>query len=510
MKKIFSFIISIMILFTSCDIFESLDVPNENQPNIDDLSTPAEFYSLLRNGYNTWYNGSIAASPTMAFACAELFQTGTAGWGSGDVWFRPRQTMFNDDHPDPVVVIGFGAWYNYYGSVGSAVKMSKMFKDPEFKISMGGVDYTNRARAHAYLIEALLYGNIALLYDKAYLYTEEHENPVTFDFVANTKSYKDVMAYAISKIDAAIKLLENDPLTAADPTSVIVGMTFDRESLLQFANSMGARFLACNARTQAENVQTDWAKVKAYAEKGLKSDFKVDYTDGWIGKVMTRDYGSNYFVQYNNDYFRVSHWLLHKMAPNDPGSTYPIPVEEGSDSFKDWPKITDCQDARLNSYFKYSSMRSSNYLGADRSSRPGYGTFILSQYRYERYYDAVLSRTKVDHYLKMENDTYLAEALLRTNGSKSEIAHLINNTRVNIGGLPLLTGAESYDELEDALFYERYVECDLVWPQLGFYDRRRNKDQMIEGTVRHFPIPGPELTKNGQPLYTFGGIGKEM
>lgn len=509
MKKIFSLMVGAMILFTSCnDVFESLSVPNENQPNIEDLATPSEFYSLLKNGYNTWYNGSIASSPTMAFACAELFQTGTAGWGSGDIWFRPRRAMFNDDAPDPVIIIGFGAWYNYYGSVGMSVKMSKMFDDPSFKIASGGIDYTNRAKAHTCLIEALLYGNIALLYDKAYLFTKDHEDALTFDFVNNTKSYQEVMAYATGKIDEAIKLIEADEVDE-DPNAVIAGVTFNRSTLLQFANSMGARFLACNARTQEENAQVDWAKVKAYAEKGLQSDFRVSYDDGWRGKVMTRDYGSNYYGQHHGNNFRGSQWLLHKMAPNDPASVYPIPVTEGSDSFKDWPAITNCPDARLGKYFKYESMRS--WYGADRTTRPGYGTFILCQYRYMRYYDVVnLNSGFIDHFLKMENDTYLAEALLRTNGSKTEIARLINNSRVGIGQLSALTGTESYDELEEALFYERYVECDLVWPQLGFYDRRRNNDQMMEGTVRHFPIPGPELKMHDQSLYTFGGVGKEM
>lgn len=510
MKKIFSLLIGTLILLSSCDdVFESLNVPNENQPNIEDLATPSEFYSLLKNGYNTWYNGSIAASPTMAFASAELFQAATSSWGSGSVWFRPRQTLFNDDASDPVIIINFGAWYNYYGSVGMAVRMAKMFDDPEFKIAAGGVDYTNRAKAHTYLIEALLYGNIALLYDKAYLFTEEHEDALTFDFVENTKNYKEVMAYAISKIDEAIQIIETDEVDE-DPSSVIAGVTFNRELLSQFANSMGARFLASNPRTQEENAQVDWAKVKTYAEKGLKQDFKVAYDDGWRGKVMTRDYGMNYFVLYNYDWIRISQWLLNKMAPQDPNSVYPIPVVEGSDSFKDWPKISNCADVRLNKYFKYDSMRN-GWFGADRIKNPGYGTYILSQYRYWRYYDVVnLGQGDVDHFLKVENDTYLAEALIRTNGSKAEIARLINNSRVGIGELPALTGTESYDELEEALFYERYVECDLVWPQLGFFDRRRNKDQMMEGTVRHFPIPGPELKMHGQPLYTFGGIGKEM
>src|SRR5690606_2707025 len=196
MKRILIYVVAVSLMLpSSCSFFDSMDIANENQPNINDLATPAEFYSLLRNGYNTWYNGSIAASPTIGLACAEFFQAGTPGWGSGTMWFRPRQQLFNDDTPDPVIIINFGAWYNFYGSVGSAIKMSKMFEDPEFRISLGGVDYTNRAKAHAYIIQALLYGNIALLYDKAYLFTEEHD-ALTFDFAGNTKGYQEVMDYA--------------------------------------------------------------------------------------------------------------------------------------------------------------------------------------------------------------------------------------------------------------------------------------------------------------------------
>ncbi|GGG80487.1 hypothetical protein GCM10007415_11140 [Parapedobacter pyrenivorans] len=508
MKRLLIYIAAVFMLVpSSCSFFEPIDIANENQPNINDLATPAEFYSLLRNGYNTWYNGSIAASPTIGFANAELFQAGTPGWGSGTMWFRPRQQLFNDDTPDPVIIINFGAWYNYYGSVGSAIKMSKMFEDPNFKITLGGVDYTNRAKAHAYLIQALLYGNIALLYDKAYLFTAEHD-ALTFDFAANTKTYQEVMDYALTQLDRAIELIETDAIDE-DPASVVAGVTFNKALLLQFANSMGARFLASNARTQAENSQVDWNRVKSYAEKGLQADFKVAYDEGWRGKVMTRDVGSNYFAFYNMNWIRISQWLLNKMAPDDPYSVYPIPVTPGSDSFKDWPEIQNSPDSRLTKYFRYENMR--NWFGSDRTERPGYGTFILSQYRYWRYYDIVeRGQGMVDHFLKAENDTYLAEALIRTSGDRERIAQLINNSRVTLGDLPPALAAESYEALEDKLFYERYVECDLVWPQLGFFDRRRGKDQLIPGTARHFPIPGPELKMHGQALYTFGGVGNEM
>ena len=68
MKIVRNILLTFAILFSvSCnDMFESLDVRNENQPNIADLYTPKEFYSLLKNGYNTWYNGAIAASPSIA------------------------------------------------------------------------------------------------------------------------------------------------------------------------------------------------------------------------------------------------------------------------------------------------------------------------------------------------------------------------------------------------------------------------------------------------------------
>lgn len=85
MKTLRYLLFSIVLLFTvSCnDLFKDLDVRNENQPNIADLYTPEDFYALLKNGYNTWYNGSIAASPSIAFGNAQLFANGTPGWGSG-------------------------------------------------------------------------------------------------------------------------------------------------------------------------------------------------------------------------------------------------------------------------------------------------------------------------------------------------------------------------------------------------------------------------------------------
>ncbi len=502
MKTLRYIIFTLAVLFTtSCnDLFKDLNVRNENQPNIADLYTPEDFYALLKNGYNTWYNGATAASPAIAFCNADLFASGTASWGSGPLWFIPRQPLFNDQHPDPVIVINFGAWYNFYSGIGTAIKLSKTFENPNYKLVLQGTDYTKRAKAHVYIIEALLYGNIALLYDKAYLFKEEHD-PVTFDYVANTKTYKEVMAFAIKRLDDAIALIQSDNVDA-DYQSVIPGVEFNKEKLLQFANSMAARFLVSNARNVAENTATDWAKVKSYAEKGLKQDFNVLYEAGWRGKVMTRDEGANYLALYNWGYIRGNQWLINKMAPKDPAAVYPWPT-----GVNRLGEVKNCPDARLKKYFKWEE-KCDEWWGWSRVGRVGYGYFIRCEYIYYRYYDVInVEDGYVGHFLKAENDLYLAEAKIRLN-QKSGVADLVNNSRVTIGGLTPAT--DNDNDLIDKLFYERYVECDLVWAHLGYFDKRR-LGQLLSGTAYHFPIPAPELIMHGQTVYTFGGTpGSEM
>jgi len=480
-----------VLLTSSC---QKLTIRDENQPNIADLYTPQDFYALLKNGYNTWYNGAIAASPSIAFNNAQLFACGTAGWGSGPLWFIPRQPLFNDQTPDPVIIINFGAWYNFYAGIGTAIKLSKKFEDPNFKLVLQGTDYTKRGKAHVYIIEALLYGDIALLYDKAYLFTEQHD-PLTFDFVANTKSSKEVMAFAIKRLDDAIALIESDSVDV-DYQEVIPGALFNKVTLLQFANSMAARFLVENARTPEDNSSTDWTKVKAYAEKGLQQDFNVLYEEGWRGKVMDRDEGANYLGLYNWGWIRGNQWLIHKMAPDDTAAVYPWPV-----GVNRLGEVKNCPDARLNLYFKWDD-QCDQWFGWNRVGRPGYGYFIRCEYRYWRYYDVIdVGQGYVGHFLKAENDLYLAEADIRLNQGAGA-ATLINNTRVTVGGLPPATDSDS--DLMDKLFYERYVECDLVWAHLGYFDRRR-LGELLPGTAVQFPIPAPELIMHGQDVYTFGG-----
>lgn len=490
-------LVCVLAVSSSCkDVFEDIDVKNENQPQTSDLKD--QYFAQIKNGYGAWYNASIAASPAIGFANAEIITAATPSWGSGPMWFRPREPLFNSQTPDPVIIINFGAWYNYYSGIPVVTNVLRSLKDPEFKIIVNKKDYSKRIEAHGYLLQAMLYGNIALLYDKAYLYTEDSGSAEEFDYQANTKSYQELIAFSLDRIDKALAILEQD-IDDPDPEEVMPGVTFTKTGLMQFANSMGARLLACSPRTPSEAAAIDWQRVKKYAENGIQQDFKVRYDEGWRGKVISRDNGMNSFALFNMDWIRVNQKVINMMAPADPAAKFPWP--EGTMALG---PVTNSPDARLNKYFRYTDINT--WFGQARVSRPGYGWFILSEYKYTRYENVVqTNQGLVDHYLQVENDTYLAEAKLRL--GEGGAAELINRSRVGLGNLPAASDGDA--DLMDKLFYERYVESDLVWLNLGFYDKRR-RGELIPGTAYHFPIPADELLQHGQAVYTFGGVGKEM
>lgn len=122
------------------------------------------------------------------------------------------------------------------------------------------------------------------------------------------------------------------------------------------------------------------------------------------------------------------------------------------------------------------------------------------------------------HMIMAEMDMYKAEALLRTNGSTSVVADLINKTRVSRGMLNPAAATDSPGSSTDAqshmdsaslwakLKHERRIETFQTWAGLAYYDDRGLGD-LVTGTPIHFPVPGRELETLGLQSYTFGGVG---
>ena len=73
-------------LLMGCNLFEDLDVPNENSPNLEQVfADPEEYPSLLSGSYNTWWNEGMGPNPNLALStAAEVFTTGYGAWGAAE------------------------------------------------------------------------------------------------------------------------------------------------------------------------------------------------------------------------------------------------------------------------------------------------------------------------------------------------------------------------------------------------------------------------------------------
>lgn len=488
MKNIL-FILVIAGLLTGCK--KDLDVLNENAPDSEGvLAATSTYPSLLSGAYNGFWNTAVAASPTFSLTNAEVITSGYSSWSSYDYYKIPRVAVPNDLVDDVVLSPPAAAWYGFYATVPTVNKIIKALTTDGKKVVIGSTDHTNTVLAHAYILQGLLYGHLSLFYDRAFLVDETTD----FDtYVFELKPYTEVQAFALERIDKGIALCAT---TFTDPIEMLPGVTFTNESLKAFASSMAARILSASARTPQQAAALDWDKIYQYADNGIEADWGIQWKDGWKGKVISRDLMSHLELM-AWDWIRVHQRVINMMAPTDPHAQYPWP--EGVAELGE----VHSPDARLNTYFRWMG----RMTGWNPNTR-GYN--VLSEYKYVRYEDEANAGIGFfPHFLKAENDLIKAEAAIRTGKPANEIATLINNSRVAKGHLPAVTGSEGTETLLSAVFYERYLESDLVYPHLGYFDRRR-RGELRPGTLYHFPVPANELILHQMPFYTFGGVGNEM
>lgn len=484
-------VVALAAILQGCDAFGSLDVPNENAPDLEQVfSDPQEYPALLSGAYRTWWNESIGTNPALALGVsAEVITSGYGSWGMADYYRVPRQPITNADASDIVLDPLYGAWYSYYSALPTANNIIRQIESNGREVRIGDADYTQGALAHAYLLQGMLLGHLGIIYDKAFLITEETDIN-TYDYQFTPAD--EILAFALERIDRAIAICESTSFV--DPIEMMPGVLFNAASLCDFANTYAARLLVASARTEAESNAIDWNRVVDYARNGLTTDFAVQSAPGWNGLAISRDAYSVLNIM-SWDWIRPHQRMINMMAPDDPGAVYPWP--EGVDQL---PEVTNAIDQRLETDFEFAGRH-----GAWNPTTRGY--HILSNYVYTREEFAPYMQTgigPITFIFAAENDLLLAEALVRSGGSKGEAAELINRTRVERGGMTPLTGGESDAQMLDAIMHERYVELFMTYPAIGFFDRRRT-DDLMPGTATQFPVPAKELLLHGYDVYTFGG-----
>jgi hypothetical protein len=333
----------------------------------------------------------------------------------------------------------------------------------------------------------LCLGHLGLIFDKAYIMRPDTEEIVFSPWT--------------EVIDAAQEDLENCIAIAESDNSVIYdgfnGVTLNASQMVELAHFMIAQYEALQARDEDEvNNIVDWNVVKTHAQKGLTFNFSVigDGGDDWWARILQRGQRPTSS--------RTAQRLIKMMNPSKTEEEVPYPWPDGVNTL---PKITNPDDARLDTDWGY-------YPSIPFTVSRGYWYFSTYSYiRYEQY-NLSGSNGPIPMYTVHENDLLLAEALIRTGGDKSSAASIINETRVTRGGLPALTGSDSDADLLRAITYERLVEHSWEGFGGGFFYRRITSApdlKLTPGQFYQLPIPAYELDIVGEPVYTFGGLGKE-
>lgn len=485
MKNITYVIISALLVGCA-----DLETQNLNSPGTEAvLGNPKDWEGVVAGQFYQIWHGTQYFNSGVSMAMGTAADAITSSWGNfgmRDISSEPRVAINNTQTYNYREYIEY-PYYRFFSVVGGVNDILRLMNEnPGLSIKdANGNEIAQKLVVISKFIQAYAYGYLALTYDKAQYVDETMDlskvKELPFD------DYHTLMDKVIAKLDDAISVAG----TAPDFTvGYWNGLNLTKVEFIRLMRTFQARFLLYNARTDAENQGTDWAKVLSLAEQGIQADFAPLGDGSWWDAY--KYYGGQ------EGWCRVDYRIIAAMAKNTPSrfpedNSHPLPVPETI-------------DRRLEMDMKYLTAIPHR---ADR------GLYHFSHYDYIRYdYHYPGGTGPMPFILKAENDLIIAEALVRTGGDKARAARLINNTRVGRGGMDALSGSESTSAFLDAIMHERFVELLMTGAGVPFFDRRRLPEDkgtygpytgLQQGTPRQFPVPALELNVLGLEPYTFGG-----
>lgn len=475
-----------------------LDIVNTNNPDIARaLASPDDVAKIAKSSVNSWYLTVTDYEPSMMLQVTA--DAATANFGNFGMRFNNEEPRipYNNNSAGGDRRVTVRPWDGSYSALGAANDALIAIKGG---VVVPGANGTEKARAAALFTQAAALSNLAMIFDKAFVVTENTD----LNTAPSLIPYPQVRDSAMQKWDALIALT-NGKTWSWDADVIPLTVPQTAANINRIANTMAARTLVLTARTGAENTATNWQRVLAYADKGITGG-----TSAGFDFSVVSDGGNNWF-DYIKLYGNLDSWtrvdvrLINRMAPNVPAKYNGTNVAPQSLDNRLTSATLPCgpnPTACLGSI-------TADYVFLDRViGDPARGIWMQSPYYHRRYRDISFATAVAGHagkampyVLAAENDLMIAEALVRTNGDLNRAAALVNRTRVTRGGLaPVAANAQA---LLAAIDYERDIEL-LNTSGLSLFDRRRI-DGIQTGTPRQLPIPAKELETLRLPIYTFGG-----
>ncbi len=482
-------------VFAAAALLASACAPNLDVPNLDEpdllrvLATPEDVKGVAASALNSWYIVSTEEQWRLMFDVTSDHLTCNFGnFGMRFNNLEPRDPYQNlTTHNDRVV--SQVPWEGNYGALGGANDAMKAFKAG---VVLATAAETDQYKTLAMFAQAGALTNLALIFDKAFVVDE---NTTAAPALV---PYTEVTTAAMAKWDAVIAASAGK--TYVFPSSVLPldKVTFNGTNLNRIANTMAARTMVYSARTQAETNALNWAKVLAYADKGITGSTVASFDVTVVGDANVW-YAEDVMYGALPSWLRVDQRTINMMDPS-------VPAKFTSGNLVGPGPV---HDNRLGVDLAETGTTGFDYVYVGyvigTASR---GPFMQSPYAHTRYYkytwDADVPGLGPQPFiLAAENDLIIAEALARTNGDLARAATLINKTRVTRGGLVPATAGDGAAKLLTYIAYEHDIELTNTGTN-GLYARRRI-DGLQPGTIRHLPVPAKELETLGLPRYTFGG-----
>ncbi len=505
-----------------------LDVTNPNLPDRNRvLATPGDVISLSGSGMVSWYNAAqdmVSAGPLNTMADAY-----SASWNNYQMRIfssHPRTHWRNDPAAAERVTVE-QLWYDHYSTLAGANDVLRV-------ITAGTLQFPDTAQMRmaqtvSTLMQGLTLGELALVYDKAFFVDETigPEQLAALEFLPRA----DVRDSAVKKLEAAIALATANSFTT--PAAWTGGEALTNEQIAQIASTAAARVLAYFPRNAAENAQVDWAAVRDFAENGLSMpgaefDF-VFVNDGHCPDVDGTEGICHALANWSNDptTMRLDTRVANMLDPAT--QTHPWPEPDGNPEPNspdrrlgdgsvgpDGPIAYDGTQpdsiwaVGVNGYWSRAGNSGTDFMwNSDAIMNPSRGNYPQSNITHVRYMHLGFLDPRSLYtgpgpiFTATENDLLWADALIHLGTDLATAADKINNTRVERGGLPAVSGATSVAALNAALYYEQDIEL-LGLSATPFYNRRRI-DGLQPLTPREMPVPAKELGVLRQELYTFGG-----
>jgi len=511
----------LLFAFAACnslDELSELEVINENNPDRDRvLATAGDVESLLASSFFIWHQGVISSgNPGVMLSTAADETTESWGnFGARDLSSEPRKE-WNNSSSYSYASATERMWYKMYEALSAVYDGYKAIEDDPAICDEIDCD---RAKAFGKFVQGLGHGYLALMFDSAFVFDEsvDLEAVAAGDQEIPLVPYPNVQAAALGYLDDAIGMFQSGSFTL--PTSWIRGNSYSSADMIKLANAFYVRFVAMTNRTPAERDAVNWNQVITRVDAGLTpgmGGLKGGDGDVFLDGDATRSW--NHQMLYYGAFYTDETWHradYKSIGWEDEGTGYAdwlaTPVANRNDF------VLNSADARIHPYGDgLGQGLDFGYRGVSRF-RVERGTYHYSMYSHHRYSDYALGdqSAPIPLVLYEAQQLYKAEALYRTS-SPGQAAAIVNRTRVDRGDMAPAAGGDA--DLYDKIIYEFIIENFTHCTGCVYFNRRGwgplSSTQLhhwglVEGTPRHFPLPGVELEVLGKESYTYGGLGRE-